>query len=102
VKGDVVGFIALDLIAWIIIARMKSVAFAPELLCVDPYDPATNSPSLRVPAHVIIDLELPPHRSLFVLIVCGQGESRSPERQLLALSGRLNAPPLCYSEREKP
>jgi hypothetical protein len=36
VKGHVVGFIALDLIAWIILARMKGIAFAAELLSVDP------------------------------------------------------------------
>lgn len=49
-ERDVVGFIALDLVAWIVLARMKSVAFTLELFCMDPHDFTADAPGLRVPA----------------------------------------------------
>ena len=56
-----VGFIALDLVARVILARMKDVAFAAELLSVDPSDSAADAPSLGVPTDMIVDLEPSPH-----------------------------------------
>ncbi len=63
VERDVIGFVAFDLVAGIILTRMKSVTFTPDLLCVDSHDSTADAPGLRVPAHVIVDFELFHHGS---------------------------------------
>ena len=57
VQGDVVCFIALDLVLRLILARVMNIAFIVYVFGVDLYDRAADPPGFRVPAYVIANFE---------------------------------------------
>jgi hypothetical protein len=57
VQSDMIGFVALDFVLWIILARVVDVASVIQVLGVNTRDAAANPASLRVPAQVITDFE---------------------------------------------
>ena len=57
VKGDMFGLAALDLVLRGVGARVVRVAVDLEIACMDPNDHAADAPGLRIPAHVIADVE---------------------------------------------
>jgi hypothetical protein len=57
VEGDMIGLAALDLVLWIVRARMVGIAFDLELVSMYADDRAADSAGLGIPAHAIMDLE---------------------------------------------
>src|SRR5690242_19291574 len=57
VCGDVIRFIAPDLVLRFVLAGAVRVSLVIEILCVNLDDPAAHLPGLRIPAHVIADFE---------------------------------------------
>jgi len=57
VEGDMIGLAALDLVLWIIGARMVGIAFDVELASMHADDRAADTSGLGIPAHAIMDLE---------------------------------------------
>ena len=57
VEGDVIGLAALDLVLWIVRARMVGIAFDLELARMYADDRAADTAGLGIPAHAIMDLE---------------------------------------------
>ena len=57
VQGDVIRFVALDLILRVILARMVDVSFIIHILRVYFHNPAADAPRLRVPGYVIANFE---------------------------------------------
>lgn len=57
VEGDMIRFAALDLVLWIVRARMMGIAFDLELASMHAGDRAADAPRLGIPAHSIMDLE---------------------------------------------
>jgi hypothetical protein len=48
---------ALDLVLWVVLARMMGVAVDLEIASTHAHDRAADAPRLRIPAHAIVDLE---------------------------------------------
>src|SRR6266566_4406115 len=59
--GDVVGLVTLDFILWLILACVVRVPFVINIFGVHLDDRPGDVSSLRVPGHVIADLELSLH-----------------------------------------
>src|SRR5256886_16918852 len=59
--GDVVGLVALDFILWLILACVVRVPFVINIFGVHLDDRPGDVSSLRVPGHVIADLECSLH-----------------------------------------
>ena len=57
VEGDMIGLAALDLVLWIVRARMVGIAFDLELASMHADDRAADTAGLGIPAHAIMDLE---------------------------------------------
>ena len=57
VEGDMIRFAALDLVLWIVRARMAGIALDLELACMHAGDRAADAPRLGVPAHAIMNFE---------------------------------------------
>ena len=57
VVGDVIRLAALDLVLWIVRARMVGVAFDLEMAPMHADDRAADTAGLGIPAHAIMDLE---------------------------------------------
>ena len=57
VEGDVLGLAALDLVLRCFGARMVRVAVDLEIARMNTNDRAADAPGLRIPAHMIADLE---------------------------------------------
>jgi len=57
VEGDMIRLAALDLVLWIVRARMVGIAFDLELASMHAGDRAADAPRLGIPAHAIMDLE---------------------------------------------
>jgi hypothetical protein len=55
--GDVLGLATLDFILWIILTRMMSMPLVIDGFCMHFDDLATHMAGLRVPTHMIADLE---------------------------------------------
>jgi hypothetical protein len=53
VQGDVIGFVAFDLVLRIIIARMMDIAFVVHVSCVHPHNETTDPTGFGIPTHVI-------------------------------------------------
>ena len=53
VEGDMIRLAALDLVLWIIRARMVRIAFDLELACMHAGDRAADPPRLGIPAHAM-------------------------------------------------
>jgi hypothetical protein len=67
VHRDVLGFVALDLILWIISGRMMRIALIFDVIFVDLYDSAADMSRLSVPGHVIANFECFRHAGLVFL-----------------------------------
>src|SRR5262245_18518011 len=63
VQGDVVGLVALDLVLRVVLARMVDVSLPIHVFRMHLDDPAADASGLRVPAHMIADIELFRHAS---------------------------------------
>lgn len=61
VVGDVIRLAALDLVLWIVRARMVGVAFDLEMARVHADDRAADTAGLGIPTHAIMDLEAVRH-----------------------------------------
>lgn len=61
VEGDMIRLAALDLVLWIVCARMVSVAFDLELASMHAGDRAADAPRLGIPVHPIMYLEVLRH-----------------------------------------
>src|ERR1044072_3053004 len=61
VRGDMVGLVALYLVLRILLGCVVPVSLVVEVPGVHPDDLSADMPGLRIPAHVIADLELPRH-----------------------------------------
>ena len=57
VEGDMIGLAALDLVLWIVRARMVGIALDLELASMHADDRAADTAGLGIPAHAIMDLE---------------------------------------------
>ena len=57
VEGDMIRLAALDLVLWIVRARVVGITFDLELASMLAGDRAADSPRLGIPAHAIMDLE---------------------------------------------
>ena len=57
VEGDVIGLAALDLVLWIVRARMVSVAFDLEFPSMHADDRGADAAGFGISAHAIMDLE---------------------------------------------
>src|SRR5712692_10535969 len=57
VQGHVIGLVALDRVLGAVLARVVDVALVVHVSRVHLDDPPAHAPGLRVPAHVITDLE---------------------------------------------
>src|SRR5207253_3798924 len=77
--GDVVGLVALDFILWLILARVVCVPFVINIFGVHLDDRPGDVSSLRVPGHVIADLECSLHEGS-PRIVLSNSTSRRPSR----------------------
>ena len=82
VEGDMIRLTALDLVLWIVRARMVSIAFDLELAGMHADDRAADPPRLGIPAHAIMDLEALRHvRSI-------RCRRRTVKEAVLALNSR--------------
>ena len=61
VEGDMIRLAALDLVLWIVRARMVRIAFDLELASMHAGDRAADAPRLGIPAHAIMNLEVLRH-----------------------------------------
>ena len=61
VEGDMIRLAALDLVLWIVRARMVGVAFDLEMARMHADDRAADTAGLGIPAHAIMDLEAVRH-----------------------------------------
>src|SRR5437016_14583846 len=77
--GDVVGLVALDFILWLILARVVDVPFVLNICGVHLDDCPADMSGLRVPDHVITDLECSLHDGS-PRIVLSNSTSRRPSR----------------------
>jgi hypothetical protein len=83
VEGDMVRLAALDLVLWIVGARMVGIAFDLELASMHASDRATDAPGLGFPAHAVMDLEVLRHgRSI-------RCRRRTAKQAVLALNSDL-------------
>ena len=57
VEGDMIRLAALDLVLWIVQARVVGIAFDLELASMHAGDRAADAPRLGIPAHAIMYLE---------------------------------------------
>src|SRR5689334_15416427 len=57
VQGDVLGFIALDLVLRFILAGVVRVAFIIHVFGVHPHNAASDPPRFRIPRDMIADFE---------------------------------------------
>src|SRR5215471_5898532 len=57
VQGDVIGLVALDRILRFLLAGVMDVTFVVHILRVHLHNSTADAPGLRVPAHVIANLE---------------------------------------------
>ena len=57
VEGDMIRLAALDLVLWIVRARVVGIAFDLELASMHASDCAADAPRLGIPAHAIMGLE---------------------------------------------
>src|SRR5262245_3011511 len=57
VQGDVLGLVALDLVLRVVLARMVDVSLPIHVFRIHLDDPAADASGLRVPAHMIAQLE---------------------------------------------
>lgn len=60
--GDVVGFVALDLILRLVLSCMVGVAFVIHVSSMHFYDMACDHAGFGIPGHVVADFELIFHR----------------------------------------
>src|SRR5205823_941201 len=77
--GDVVGLVALDFILWLILACVVNVPFVINIFGVHLDDRPGDVSSLRVPGHVIADLECSLHEGS-PRIALSNSTSRRPSR----------------------
>jgi hypothetical protein len=61
VHGNVVGFVALDFVLWIILTGVMRIPFIIDILRMRFDNPAADIAGFRVPGHVISDFEVPCH-----------------------------------------
>jgi hypothetical protein len=60
-EGDMVGFIALDFILRLILARVVGIAFVVDVFGVHPHHSAADAASLGIPADMIANFEFSCH-----------------------------------------
>src|SRR5438309_12072166 len=78
--GDVVGLVALDFILWLILARVVGVPFVIKAFRVHIDDRPADVPGLRVPGHVIADLECSLHDGSPRVVLSNSTSARRPSR----------------------
>lgn len=61
VQSDVVGFVAFDLVLWIVLARMMDIAFVVHVARMHPHDMTTDAAGFGIPTYVIADSEFLSH-----------------------------------------
>jgi hypothetical protein len=61
VHRDVIGLVALDLILWLVWARMVRIALIVGVSRVDLDDPATDVPCLGIPGDMVANFETIAH-----------------------------------------
>ena len=59
VQRYVIGFVTLDLVLRVILARMMDVTFVVHVLRMDSHDAATDPASFGIPTHMIANCECP-------------------------------------------
>jgi hypothetical protein len=57
VQSDMIGFVAFDLVLWIVRARVMDIAFVVHIPRVHAHDTAADSVGFGVPTHMIADFE---------------------------------------------
>jgi hypothetical protein len=57
VQGNMIGFVASDLVLWIVHVGVVDVAFVVYVLGVHPHDTSADPARFGIPTHVIADLE---------------------------------------------
>src|SRR5689334_10276422 len=93
VHRDVVGFVALDFILWLILARVVGVPFIVDVLGVHLDDRSADVPSLRVPDHVIADFKWSPHASLAAIAFSNATSARRLSKFESGTAAARSGPP---------
>jgi hypothetical protein len=65
VQSNMIGFVASDLLLWVVHASVMQVAFVVHVLGVHPNDTAGDPARFGIPTHVVADLECLGHKEIF-------------------------------------